>query len=150
MEDDEAVSIRTAQTGANGIGVDEEATPSVDSSGAGAVAHTLRSEGFDASEDGTGRGTPLVAGGFMAGQGPKARGVGYEEGASPTLKSSESGSNRAPTIHTNRPIEDNICSFDPLPDSFRYAAMGDAVTVPVISWIGVRLAAAIDSLADAS
>ena len=27
----------------------------------GAVTHTLRSEGFDASEDGTGRGTPLVA-----------------------------------------------------------------------------------------
>jgi DNA (cytosine-5)-methyltransferase 1 len=26
------------------------------------VAHTLRAEGFDASEDGTGRGTPLVAG----------------------------------------------------------------------------------------
>lgn len=28
----------------------------------GLVAHTLRGEGFDASEDGTGRGTPLVAG----------------------------------------------------------------------------------------
>jgi DNA (cytosine-5)-methyltransferase 1 len=27
---------------------------------AGLVAHTLRGEGFDASEDGTGRGTPLV------------------------------------------------------------------------------------------
>lgn len=28
----------------------------------GLIAHTLRGEGFDASEDGTGRGTPLVAG----------------------------------------------------------------------------------------
>ena len=28
----------------------------------GLVAHTLRGEGFDASEDGTGRGTPLIAG----------------------------------------------------------------------------------------
>lgn len=30
-------------------------------SAAGEIAHTLRGEGFDASEDGTGRGTPLVA-----------------------------------------------------------------------------------------
>jgi DNA (cytosine-5)-methyltransferase 1 len=30
----------------------------------GGVAHTLRAEGFDASEDGTGRGTPPVAQGF--------------------------------------------------------------------------------------
>ena len=30
------------------------------------VAHTLRSEGFDASEDGTGRGTPIVADGMRA------------------------------------------------------------------------------------
>ncbi len=32
-----------------------------------AVAHTLRSEGADASEDGTGRGTPLVAFNYQAG-----------------------------------------------------------------------------------
>lgn len=36
--------------------------PSSDGDGDGAplIAHTLRGEGFDASEDGTGRGTPLV------------------------------------------------------------------------------------------
>ena len=34
------------------------------------VAHTLRGEGFDASEDGTGRGTPLVPVGFNARQDP--------------------------------------------------------------------------------
>jgi DNA (cytosine-5)-methyltransferase 1 len=33
------------------------------------VAHTLRGEGFDASEDGTGRGTPLVAQSFNWQQG---------------------------------------------------------------------------------
>jgi hypothetical protein len=32
--------------------------------------------------------------------------------------------------------------FDPKPDGPRYAAMGDAVTVNVIEWIGVRVAAA--------
>jgi DNA (cytosine-5)-methyltransferase 1 len=39
--------------------------PGLDADGAGAqglIAHTLRGTGFDASEDGTGRGTPLVVG----------------------------------------------------------------------------------------
>ena len=34
---------------------------------AGYLAHTLRADGFDASEDGTGRGTPLVAVSLTAG-----------------------------------------------------------------------------------
>jgi DNA (cytosine-5)-methyltransferase 1 len=42
-----------------------------------AVAHTLKGEGFDASEDGTGRGTPLVA-----------------QSASPALRAKENTSNR--------------------------------------------------------
>jgi DNA (cytosine-5)-methyltransferase 1 len=32
------------------------------------IAHSLRAEGFDASEDGTGRGTPLVPVGFAQNQ----------------------------------------------------------------------------------
>ena len=45
------------------------------------VAHSLRGEGFDASEDGTGRGTPLtVAYGLSTQQEPK-----WAEGVSPTL-----------------------------------------------------------------
>jgi DNA (cytosine-5)-methyltransferase 1 len=39
------------------------------------VAHTLRGEGFDASEDGTGRGTPLVAQSFNWQSGGDARGL---------------------------------------------------------------------------
>lgn len=82
------VAIRTAQTGANGIGVAEDVThtldgaqqaiavPLADTLSVGAnqttgfhgevVAHTLRADGFDASEDGTGRGTPMVVGALMA------------------------------------------------------------------------------------
>ena len=36
------------------------------------IAHTLRGEGFDASEDGTGRGTRLVPGGIFI-EGPRSR-----------------------------------------------------------------------------
>ena len=86
------------------------------------VAHSLRAEGFDASEDGTGRGTPLVmAHGqgnaeivsdgspsltcnheapicFKGGQGSKSRSLGLAENISPTLPSSDSESNRAPVV----------------------------------------------------
>ena len=51
------------------------------------TAHTLRGEGFDASEDGTGRGTPLVPVAFQPGN--LARGAGSPPSADvfPTLKS---------------------------------------------------------------
>lgn len=78
------------------------------------IAHTLRADGFDASEDGTGRGSPLVITGalcangraagsatgqdaysgtivaaFLPGQGSAAGSVGYREDQSPTLRSGE-------------------------------------------------------------
>lgn len=48
--------------GANGAGIGEPGDPAMtlDTSGSMAVAHALRADGFDASEDGTGRGTPLI------------------------------------------------------------------------------------------
>ena len=56
----EAYGIRTANTSSNGWGIQDEATHTSDRAMGVAVAHTLRGEGFDAGEDGTGRGTPLV------------------------------------------------------------------------------------------
>lgn len=58
-----AYRVRTANTSSNGWGIQEEVTHTLDCAQGVAVAHTthtLRGEGFDASEDGTGRGTPLV------------------------------------------------------------------------------------------
>ena len=45
------------------------------------VAHTLRGNGFDASEDGTGRGTPLVAWPLTAGMAASAHRMPQEQGA---------------------------------------------------------------------
>lgn len=59
--------IRTANTSSNGWGVQVEQTHTLDRAMGVAVCvtgqrtHTLTAEGFDASEDGTGRGTPVVA-----------------------------------------------------------------------------------------
>jgi len=43
-----------------GLGITVEGTGPIQRCNTPAVAHTLRGEGFDAGEDGTGRGTPLV------------------------------------------------------------------------------------------
>lgn len=63
------ISARTQ--GGGGLGTDFEL-------GGGLVAHALRGEGFDASEDGTGRGTPLVAATLNAamGKGKNGQDVG--------------------------------------------------------------------------
>lgn len=109
------------------------------------VAHTLRSEGFDAGEDGTGRGTPLVPdrvreiagisrgmdGAFHATQDPI-----YEPNGTPALGASAYLATGA-TGATG--ATEATCAFDPKPDGPRYAAMGDAVTVNVAHWIGCRL-----------
>jgi DNA (cytosine-5)-methyltransferase 1 len=120
-----------------GQGVAADVAPSLTGSGRGVertgesigqdpvIAHSLRAEGFDASEDGTGRGTPMVpvispaiksrdskgpsSDGdgdcaclvpicFKGGQSAKARSLGLAENISPTLPSSDSGSNRAPVV----------------------------------------------------
>ncbi|KKW93897.1 hypothetical protein YP76_04410 [Sphingobium chungbukense] len=50
----------TLPAGGNETGGDRQPGTSADTAGSMLVAHTLRAEGFDASEDGTGRGTPIV------------------------------------------------------------------------------------------
>lgn len=57
---DQGVDV-TDERGGNGHGVAEDVAHTIDGANGQAVAHTLRADGFDASEDGTGRGTPLVA-----------------------------------------------------------------------------------------
>ena len=53
------------------------------------IAHTLKGEGFDASEDGTGRGTPIVPVAFAHQAGGAQTTLGYdpEAGTAPTLGS---------------------------------------------------------------
>ena len=57
------VAIRPAQTSANGHGIAEDVAHTIDGANGQAIAHTLSADGFDASEDGPGRGTQLMASG---------------------------------------------------------------------------------------
>lgn len=122
----------------------------------GDVTHTLRAEGFDASEDGTGRGQPIVAA-FKGGQGVKAGGIGYSEHVAPTLSSADSGTNRTPAllqgmaVRRLTPVEcERLQGFPdgwtaapyrgkPAADGPRYKALGNSMAVPVMRWLGRRI-----------
>lgn len=60
----------------------------------GDIAGTLRAEG----ENRPSRPSNIICAGFSGGQGEKAGGIGYEDEVSPTIRSSESGSNQVPDI----------------------------------------------------
>lgn len=120
------------------------------------VAHTLTAEGHDASEDGTGRGVPLVTAHTLRGNH-----CGVGQGHNTTYIPSSMGVRRLtprecerlqglPDDHTDigGPCRKGRChpsgwSKDhPTPDSPRYRALGNGMAVPVVEWICRRILAA--------
>jgi len=87
------------------------------------VAHTLRGAGFDASEDGTGRGTPIV---------PVAQPSMQVRRLTPVECERLQG---FPDNYTNIPWRKKPES----PDGPRYKALGNSMAVPVMHWIGKRI-----------
>ena len=149
------------------------------------TAHSLRGEGFDASEDGTGRGTPLVPVAFHPTQDPisstdgstHALGCGskgWQASVAVAVQASQSGvrlndtvgtldanygSRRHNGVMTNMavrrltPVEcERLQGFPDgytnipwrnkpeAPDGPRYKALGNSMAVPVMAWIGRRIA----------
>jgi DNA (cytosine-5)-methyltransferase 1 len=184
------------------------------------IAHALRAEGFDASEDGTGRGTPLVpitfgaqmsvpqtdvdmvqtlqaknpmavTYAFKAGQSEAAGGAFVSEDYAPTLQAVNNGSTAVPAVafdlaqitsaanrtraepglpastmlkasrmHVAQPMAvrrltprecERLQGFPddytavlhrgkPAADGPRYKALGNSMAVPVMGWIGQRIA----------
>lgn len=120
------------------------------------VAHTLRAEGHDASEDGTGRGVPLVFATTFA-----RNGRGAPSEVSPTLEHGGGGSriDRRPTLlqrSTVRRLTPRECErlqgfsddwtrYKPdgteISDSARYRMIGNSIAIPVVEWITKRIAA---------
>jgi DNA (cytosine-5)-methyltransferase 1 len=156
------------------------------------ITHSLRGEGFDASEDGTGRGTPLVPVAFSA----KDHGADAAYDCSPTLRamghaashpngggqvavafqSSQSGvrvgethatldANNGSRRHNGIALAAAVRRLTPrecerlqgfpddytaipwrgkpaaeCPDGPRYKALGNSMAVPVVRWIGHRIA----------
>ena len=111
------------------------------------VAHPLRADGFDASEDGTGRGTPLV---------PEIART-LVKSCSSSVSNTQDGNVIADLIAVRRltPREcERLQGFqddytripwrgrqsEDCPDGPRYKALGNSMAVPVMRWIGERIA----------
>jgi DNA (cytosine-5)-methyltransferase 1 len=111
------------------------------------VAHSLRAEGFDASEDGTGRGTPLIS--VCLGSDPiSALDMAMPQttrNGDPGVISGRMGVRRLTPTECLRlqAFPDDWLDLDPpLSDSAKYRMCGNAVTVNVIEWMGRRMGAA--------
>lgn len=123
----------------------------------GQHTHALTAEGADASEDGTGRGTPIVA---------------YAPGCAATLTSGRSATKGVNAPGRRQEDDTNLVAVEtvvrrltPLEcerlqgfpdgwsagqsDSQRYREMGNSLAVPVVEWISRRLVAADAQLAAA-
>lgn len=130
----------------------------------------IRAGNHDKSHANSGQ-PPAIAYAFKAGQGAKAGGIGYAEEQSPTLTSASSGTNLAPAVMHGvavrrlTPIEcERLQGFPDnhtligwrgkdaaeCPDGPRYKAIGNSMAVPVMRWIGERIAAALPVEAAAS
>ncbi|HCM7986878.1 TPA: phage N-6-adenine-methyltransferase [Klebsiella pneumoniae] len=127
------------------------------------LSPTLRAGNSDNSNANGGQ-PPAIAYAFKPGQGAKARGIGFAEEQSPTLTSASSGTNLTPavmhgvSVRRLMPVEcerlqgfpDNHTQISwrgkeatKCPDGPRYRAIGNSMAVPVMRWIGERIAAAL-------
>ncbi|CAI3806734.1 hypothetical protein GLGCALEP_04312 [Pseudomonas sp. MM221] len=118
----------------------------------GDITHTLKAEGFDASEDGTGRGQPIVAGTLGANHGN----IKAEHAWTGQLRSVESGVRRLTPRecewlqgydgdHTRIPYRGKPA--EECPDGPRYKAIGNSKAIFVVRWIGRRIQQQLERLA---
>lgn len=88
------------------------------------------------------RATAEIAGPLSTSNGPSSHG-----GVPPGLNSQTALAGHLVVDQQGYGVQPEAVPYDPPPDGPRYAAMGDAVTVNVIEWIGVRLRAAVERAA---
>lgn len=121
------------------------------------VAHTLRGEGFDASEDGTGRGTPLITCFAQNASGevremdvPGAVGTNANSSGrnTPLIRSGPLAVRRLTPVECERlqgfPDNHTVIPWrgkvpGDCPDGPRYKAIGNSKAVPVVRWLGKRI-----------
>lgn len=111
------------------------------------IAHALTADGFDASEDGTGRGTPLVS--IRTAQ-TSSNGWGIDESDTAyTLDSANGQAIAGAAVRRLTPVE--CARLQGFPDDWldgadgpQYRALGNAVTTFVVQYIGERIIA-VDS-----
>ncbi len=107
------------------------------------IAHSLRADGFDASEDGTGRGTPLTIAKSLNAHG--SRMDSETETETETQIASREGVRRLTPVECERLMgfpdgyTDIQTNGKPTPDGPRYKALGNSMVTTVMRWIGQRI-----------
>jgi DNA (cytosine-5)-methyltransferase 1 len=117
------------------------------------VTHSLRGEGFDASEDGTGRGTPLVPVPISFGAQMSVPQVDFDlnqtlQAKNPMAVAASMQVRRLTPVECERlqRFPDGYTAIpwkkktaNECPDGPRYKALGNSMAVPVMRWIGERI-----------
>jgi DNA (cytosine-5)-methyltransferase 1 len=114
------------------------------------IVHSLTSAGADASEDGTGRGTPLVPVPVYSIRTAQTSSNGWGVQKNMTGSLDSTGSPAIASALTVRRLTPKECErLQGFPDDWttdqsdaaRYRQLGNAVAVPVFEWIGRRIVA---------
>jgi DNA (cytosine-5)-methyltransferase 1 len=160
---------RKPENGGNGDGFTEEGPMyTLNATGVHGVAQPITQFGniagtltkrYDSSACAD-RGQNVLAqpiGAFKPGQSASAHSIGYESEMAPTLEAGEGGNNK-PAVHVGMAVRrltpkecerlqgfpDNYTDIKPkgkaTPDGPRYKALGNSMAVPVMAWIGERIA----------
>lgn len=105
--------------------------------------HSLTAEGHDASEDGTGRGTPIIAATLTAGtSAPNVSAPGRrQEDDHNLVAESQTVVRRLTPLECERLQGHPDNWTEGQSDAQRYKQMGNGVAVPVFAWVAHRLAA---------
>ena len=153
--DNESRETLLVPTVAHALTAQKTASHRMDPSGETFVTHSLRGEGFDASEDGTGRGTPLVFAQnsrdevrYVGGDGQLVGALAAETGSKQQSYIQHNGVRRLTPRECERlqglPDDYTLVPYNgkPAKDSPRYQAIGNSIAVPVLEWIGRRIDAA--------
>jgi DNA (cytosine-5)-methyltransferase 1 len=121
----------------------------------GDIAHTLKAEGFDASEDGTGRGQPIISVALRGREGGATAELGDDVAG--TLRACSGGGDKPHALVASavRRLTPTECErLQGFPDGYtlvpyrnkeaadgpRYKALGNSMAVPVMRFIGQRIA----------
>lgn len=120
------------------------------------LAHALRGEGHDGSEDGTGRGVPLIAEGVISGavtrkwdhSGGPSGDECYNLVAARAMRVRRLLPEECAKL-MGFPIDFLDIEFNgkPAADSLKYKALGNSMATPVMAWIGRRIQEVEDFLA---
>lgn len=117
------------------------------------IAHSLKAEGFDASEDGTGRGTPLVPVHAVYFQDDVILKHNAEVVGALRREPGGKGACVAQHMAVRRLTPRECCRLQgfhddyldivyrkkPAADGPKYKALGNSMAVPVMAWIGRRI-----------